>query len=83
MGPPVHAPREQPAEAALPPRVAVLARAALSRATLLARPTLPRVLTTRLATFPPHSRFTSASTRCEPAMHRVDPIQPWLMYSRS
>jgi len=77
MGPPVHAPREQPAQAALPARVAVLARPTLSRATL------PRVLTTRLATFPPHSRFTSASTRCEPAMHRVDPIQPWLKYSRS
>jgi hypothetical protein len=71
MGPPVHAPREQPAQAALPARVAVLARPTLSRATL------SRVLTTRLATFPPHSRFTSASTRYEPRCPSVADVQPF------
>jgi len=67
MGPSVHASPEQPAQAALLGRTAVPALRA--RTTLWAGTTLPRVLATRFATFPPHSRFTSASTRCEPVMH--------------
>ena len=65
----------------------MLAWPARAKATLLPKTTLrakalPRVLATRLATFPPHSRFTSASTRCEPRCTVLVYIQPWLMYSR-
>ncbi len=80
MGLADYTPREQLAQApatlgAFMDTVAITATKA-GWGALRTRATLLRVLATRFATFPPHSRFTSASTRCDPRCTAVAETQP-------